>query len=88
VQRLTVIKVKAQDADGRKVQRTLEGWEARVFQHEFDHLDGVLFPHRMSSAQLEREAVKLRALEDAFAVGHGSVPFRSCLEHTGAVGFA
>jgi peptide deformylase len=82
-----VIKVKAQDADGRKVQRSLEGWEARVFQHEFDHLDGVLFPDRMPRAQLEREAAKLRALEDAFAAEHGSVPIQSCLERSGVVGF-
>ena len=29
---------------------TLEGFEARVFQHEYDHLDGVLFHDRMSSS--------------------------------------
>ena len=27
---------------------TLEGFEARVFQHEYDHLDGVLYHDRMS----------------------------------------
>ena len=26
----------------------LEGYVARVFQHEFDHLDGILFPDRVS----------------------------------------
>jgi peptide deformylase len=30
-------------AAGDKVQRILEGWEARVFQHETDHLNGKLF---------------------------------------------
>jgi peptide deformylase len=28
---------------GEKVERVMEGWEARVFQHETDHLDGKLF---------------------------------------------
>jgi peptide deformylase len=28
---------------GEKIERVLEGWEARVFQHETDHLDGKLF---------------------------------------------
>lgn len=28
---------------GKKKERILEGWEARVFQHETDHLDGKLF---------------------------------------------
>tara|TARA_B100001540_G_C15599325_1_gene547794 strand:+ start:629 stop:793 length:165 start_codon:yes stop_codon:yes gene_type:complete len=27
---------------------TLDGFEARVFQHEYDHLDGVLFHDRMT----------------------------------------
>ena len=27
---------------------TLDGFEARVFQHEYDHLDGVLYHDRMS----------------------------------------
>ena len=27
---------------------TLEGFEARVFQHEYDHLDGVLYHDRMT----------------------------------------
>lgn len=27
---------------------TLDGFEARVFQHEYDHLDGVLFHDRMA----------------------------------------
>jgi peptide deformylase len=28
---------------GEKIARVMEGWEARVFQHETDHLDGKLF---------------------------------------------
>lgn len=28
---------------GEKIERIMEGWEARVFQHETDHLDGKLF---------------------------------------------
>ena len=27
--------------------REVEGFHARVFQHEFDHLDGVLYPQRI-----------------------------------------
>jgi peptide deformylase len=32
------------DADGQPIDRTVEGFHARVVQHECDHLDGVLFP--------------------------------------------
>jgi peptide deformylase len=28
---------------GKKIERMMEGWEARVFQHETDHLNGKLF---------------------------------------------
>jgi peptide deformylase len=34
--------------DGRTVEREAQGLHARVVQHEVDHLDGVLFPMRMS----------------------------------------
>ena len=29
------------------VERTARGFHARVVQHEFDHLEGVLYPQRM-----------------------------------------
>ena len=28
--------------------RIASGWHARVVQHEFDHLDGILYPQRMT----------------------------------------
>lgn len=33
--------------DGSKVERIMQGWEARVFQHETDHLDGKLYDGRL-----------------------------------------
>jgi peptide deformylase len=35
------------DAHGVPIDRTVEGFHARVVQHEVDHLDGVLYPMRM-----------------------------------------
>ncbi len=35
------------DRHGRPVDRVVEGFEARIVQHEFDHLNGVLFLDRM-----------------------------------------
>jgi peptide deformylase len=49
VERPMGVKIEAQDIEGKKFKMTLEGFEARVFQHEYDHLDGVLFHDRMSS---------------------------------------
>jgi peptide deformylase len=35
------------DAEGNPIDRTVEGFHARVVQHEVDHLDGILYPMRM-----------------------------------------
>lgn len=32
---------------GERIERVMEGWEARVFQHETDHLDGKLYDGRL-----------------------------------------
>ena len=36
------------DADGNPIERVAEGFHARVVQHECDHLDGILYPQRMT----------------------------------------
>jgi peptide deformylase len=43
VPRHTKVRVKAMDADGKAVRVTAEGFLARVFQHEIDHTNGILF---------------------------------------------
>jgi len=35
------------DPDGRPIERAVEGFHARVVQHECDHLDGILYPMRV-----------------------------------------
>ena len=35
------------DQEGKFFQRDVEGFHARVVQHEVDHLDGVLYPMRI-----------------------------------------
>jgi peptide deformylase len=36
------------DAEGQPIERVAEGFHARVVQHECDHLDGILYPQRMT----------------------------------------
>ena len=36
------------DAEGQAIERVAEGFHARVVQHECDHLDGILYPQRMT----------------------------------------
>ena len=35
------------DIEGTPIDRTVEGFHARVVQHEVDHLDGILYPQRV-----------------------------------------
>jgi peptide deformylase len=37
---------------GEPIDRTVEGFHAIVVQHEFDHLDGILYPQRMTDLGL------------------------------------
>jgi len=40
----------ALSACGQRIDREVEGFEARIVQHECDHLNGVLLPDRVASA--------------------------------------
>jgi peptide deformylase len=48
VERSAKVSLRAQDLDGREVRIEAEGLQAVCFQHEIDHLDGVLFIDRIS----------------------------------------
>lgn len=52
VPRWTKIRYRARALDGEAIDRTVEGFHARVVQHECDHLDGVLYPQRMPDLRL------------------------------------
>jgi peptide deformylase len=39
---------RALGADGKTIEAEAEGFHARVLQHEIDHLDGILYPMRMT----------------------------------------
>jgi peptide deformylase len=43
------LRVEALDVDGTPLALDAEGFHARVIQHEFDHLDGILFLDRMAT---------------------------------------
>ncbi len=47
VPRYRKLRYRGFDVAGRALDRTVEGFHARVVQHEVDHLDGVLYPMRM-----------------------------------------
>lgn len=41
------VRVFGTDLDGSPVELDVDGWRARILQHEFDHLDGVLYVDRL-----------------------------------------
>ncbi len=63
VPRYTHIRYRGFDQFGMKIEREVTDFHARVVQHECDHLDGILYPQRMTNmrafgfeAELEKAA--------------------------------
>jgi peptide deformylase len=52
VPRAQDIQVQAQDGEGRPIRFRATGYEARIIQHEVDHLDGILFIDRADAKTL------------------------------------
>ncbi len=47
VPRFRRLRYRGYDLEGAPIERTVEGFHARVVQHEVDHLDGILYPQRL-----------------------------------------
>ena len=60
VERVTKLTLEAQDLSGEPVRVELEGLDARVVQHELDHLDGVLTLDRTTDEARREALAKLR----------------------------
>ena len=52
VSRWQRVQYRGLDAEGQQIAREVEGFHARVVQHECDHLDGVLFPDRLDDPRM------------------------------------
>jgi len=48
VPRYTQLRYTGTDEEGNPIDRLADGFHARVVQHECDHLDGILYPQRMT----------------------------------------
>ena len=59
------VTLEAQDLEGKPVAITARGLRSRVFQHEIDHLDGVLFIDRLDP--VARDRIKRRIKKEGFA---------------------
>jgi len=63
VQRAAKVKVRAQDLKGKWFEMDGEELLSRAFQHEIDHLDGMLFIFRMSSLKRDLVMRKIRKMQ-------------------------
>ncbi|KAE9605126.1 hypothetical protein Lal_00043378 [Lupinus albus] len=74
VKRPESVKIDARDINGTRFSVNLSGLPARVFQHEFDHLQGILFFERMTEEVLDSVREQLQALEMKYEgmIGFGS----------------
>mmetsp|Transcript_10184 Transcript_10184/g.14401 ORF Transcript_10184/g.14401 Transcript_10184/m.14401 type:complete len:102 (+) Transcript_10184:747-1052(+) len=72
VERSKWIKVEALNLRGKKIKKKFKGWEARIFQHEYDHLDGIVYPDRLTEDGKNEVQPRLDELIADF--GEGGTP--------------
>jgi peptide deformylase len=68
VERFESVVVKGLNRHGKEVRIKSTGFTARAFQHELDHLDGILFTDRLTSLDTLRRVEELQADEQDEAV--------------------
>lgn len=63
IERAFVVEVEAETLEGEKLSIEASGLLARALQHEVDHLNGILFIDRMSSASKASHSSRLKRLQ-------------------------
>jgi peptide deformylase len=63
VVRAAKVRIRAQDENGKWFEMDGEDLLARAFQHEIDHLDGMLFIFRMSALKRDLNLRKIRKMQ-------------------------
>lgn len=70
ISRSRTIRMQAQDLDGQPIDQVESGYVARIWQHECDHLNGVLITDRMGLGDRFKCRRALQELEEAYARQH------------------
>lgn len=63
VLRSNSLRIRAQDLDGKPFEQTETGYIARIWQHETDHINGILLLNHMDPVQKLKWRKRLRELE-------------------------
>jgi peptide deformylase len=74
VERHEEVRLRAQDRHGRPQKLKIKGWTARIFQHEIDHLDGILYIDRLIDedslwTEAEFEALQAEPVDEGVPEG-------------------
>ena len=64
VNRPETIEVEYEDENGEKIQRELYGLQSRIFQHEYDHMEGSNFTEKVSKLKLDMAIKKQKKMDD------------------------
>jgi peptide deformylase len=60
LKRASEVTLHAMDENGSPYELTVSGWMARILQHEFDHLEGILYVDRLKPPHLEEAKAVIR----------------------------
>jgi peptide deformylase len=69
VERAKSVKVEALNTRGKKITKKFTGWTARIFQHEYDHLDGIVYVDRLEEEGRAKVQPRLNELIQEFGEG-------------------
>lgn len=64
------IRVRFQTPNGEMMTQTFTGMSARIFQHELDHLDGIIFYNKATRYHRDTALRKWRRIDRTEEVGH------------------
>ncbi|MBC8108650.1 MAG: peptide deformylase [Anaerolineae bacterium] len=70
INRGQTLRIVAKDVNGNPFEQTETGYIARIWQHEFDHLNGVLITDRMGDVARMTHRKTLRELEKEYEAAH------------------
>jgi peptide deformylase len=74
VSRSKHLRIQAHDLQGNPIDQKASGYLARIWQHEFDHLNGTLLTDRMGPVAKLANRRLLRELEEKYASEHPAPP--------------
>ncbi|MDP9175601.1 MAG: peptide deformylase [Planctomycetota bacterium] len=72
IPRAKTVKLEAQDLTGKPIEQTDAGYIPRIWQHEFDHLNGTMIIDRMGPTAKMEHRKTLRELEETYNAGRDS----------------